>query len=139
DASLKKYKVLLVNRRRPENREKHSPSLVEYCSDASIQFTTQITLPVLTRFRGHWKDGAIAGGKKLERLRAFGRFLVDRGWWQENLALKLRRPKVTDAPTIPFTRDEIGALRFACPEVIDWHGQTDHQEPHRVRACLMLL
>src|SRR5437868_2970703 len=25
DASLKKYKVLLVNRRRPENREKHSP------------------------------------------------------------------------------------------------------------------
>jgi integrase len=120
-------------------REKHSPSITEFCAETGIQFTSQLLLPELTRFRVQRKDGAIAGGKKLERLRAFGRFLVDRGWWKENLALKLRRPKVTDPPTIPFTRDEIGALLLACPKFTDWHGQTDQENAHRLRASLLLL
>jgi integrase/recombinase XerD len=139
NASLKKYRVLLINLRRPEMREKHSPSLTEFCAETSIQFTSQLLLPELTRFRGQWKDGAIAGGKKLERLRAFGRFLVDRGWWKENLALKLKRPKVTDPPTMPYTRDEIGALLTACPRFTDWHGQTGQENAHRLRAFILLL
>ena len=139
DASLKEYRVLLINLRRPEMREKHSPSLTEFCSEAGIQFTSQLLLPGLTRFRGQWKDGAIAGGKKLERLRAFGRFLMDRGWWKENLALKLRRPKVTDPPTMPFTGEEIGALLLACPQFTDWHGKTDQENAHRLRAFVLLL
>ena len=63
-ASLKKYRVLLINRRSPEKREKHSPSLTEFCAETGVQFTSQLLLPELTRFRGQWKDGAIAGGKK---------------------------------------------------------------------------
>src|ERR1017187_1779243 len=77
DASLKKYRVLLINQRKPGAREKYSPSLTEFCAENGIQFSTQITLPVLTGFRAQWKDGAISGGKKLERLRSFGRFMVD--------------------------------------------------------------
>ncbi len=139
DASLKKYRVLLINIRSPENREKYSPSLAEFCTETSLQFTDQITLPVLGRFRGQWKDGAISGGKKLERLRAFGRFLVDRGWWKENLALKLKRPKVTDPPTMPYTQNEIAALLAACDEYTDWHGHTGQQNAHRLRAFLLFL
>src|ERR1039457_7684723 len=120
--SLKKYRVLLINQRKPENREKHSPSLLQFCAEAGLQFTTQITLPELSRFRGQWKDGGISGGKKLERLRAVGRFFMDRGWWSENLALKLKRPKVKDAPTMSFTREEMSALLAACEQYTDWHG-----------------
>ena len=139
ESSLKKYRVLLVNTRKAKYREKHSPSLSEFCAEAGIQFTSQVLLPQLTRFRGQWKDGAIAGGKKLERLRAFGRFLVDRGWWAENLALKLKRPKVTDPPTMPYTRDEISALLSTCAKFIDWRGQTDQENAHRLRAFILFL
>jgi integrase/recombinase XerD len=139
DASLKKYRVLLINKRRPEMREEHSPSLSEFCAEKSIRFTSQLQLPELTRLRGEWKDGAIAGGKKLERLRVFGRFLVDRGWWKQNLALKLKRSKVTDPPTMPFTRDEVAALFRACDEFTDWHGNKDEDNARRLRAFLLLL
>ena len=96
ESSLKKYRVLLINQHGPEDRKRFSPSLLQFCAEAGLQFTTQVTLPELSRFRGQWKDGAISGGKKLERLRAVGRFFMDRGWWNENLALKLKRPKVKD-------------------------------------------
>jgi integrase/recombinase XerD len=138
DASLKKYRVLLINTRKPENYEKHSPSLSEFCADAGLHFTTEITLPDLSHFRGQWKDEAISGGKKLERLRAFGRFLVDRGWWRENMALKLKRPKVKDAPTLPFTRDEMSALLAACEQYTDWHGRTGQENACRLRAFILL-
>src|SRR5579863_1248855 len=60
EASLKKYRVLLINRRRPEKRERHSPSLTEFCAETGVQFTSQILLPELTRFRSQWKDGPIS-------------------------------------------------------------------------------
>jgi hypothetical protein len=110
ESSLKKYRVPLINQQGPEGRKRFSPSLLQFCAEVGLQLTSQITLPAVTCFRAQWKDGPISGGKKLERLRAVGRFFVDRGWWTENLALKLKRPKVKDAPTMPFTRDEMAAL-----------------------------
>ena len=139
DASLKKYRVLVVKRRSPKEREKYSPSLAEFCAEKGIQFTSQITLPLLTRFRSEWKDGAISGGKKLERLRAVGRFLLDRGWWKENLALKLKRPRVTAPPTLPYKPDEIAALLEGCALFTDWHGNTDQDNAHRLRVFLLFL
>ena len=139
EASIKKYRVLLVNARKGEEPDKYSPSLSVFCAETGLQFTNQITLAALTRFRGQWKDGAISGGKKLERLRAFGRFLVDRGWWDENLALRLKRPKVTDAPTMPFTRAEVQALLDACDQFSDWHGATGQENAQRLRAFVLFL
>ena len=139
ESSLKKYRVLLTNVPKPDAREKSSPSLSSFCEEAGIAFTTQITLPVLTRFRGQWTDGAISGGKKLERLRAFGRFLVDRGWWKENLALKLKRPKVTDPPTMPYAQSEVAALFAACDRFTDWHGISGQENSQRLRAFLLFV
>jgi len=64
---------------------------------------------------------------------------VDRGWWSENLALKLKRPRVTDPPTLPYSRDEIVALLAACGRFTDWHGETDQENAHRLRAFILLL
>ncbi len=139
DASLKKYRVLLTNVRSPENRERYSPSLTEFCAETGIQFTSQISLPMLTRFRSLWKDGAISGAKKLERLRSFGRFMVDQGWWPENLPLKLKRPTVTDRPTMPYMRDEIAALLAACGQFTDWHGRPSQENAQRLEAFILFL
>jgi integrase/recombinase XerD len=139
EASLKKYRVLLTNHRRPEMREKYSPSLTEFCAETSIQFTSQLLLPELTRFRAQWKDGPLSGGKKLERLCGVGRFFVDRGWWSENLALKLKRPQVKDAPTMPYTRDEMSALLAACGQYTDWHGHAGQENARRLRAFILFV
>lgn len=139
EASIKKYRVLLVNPRNQEEPDRYSPSLSVFCSETGLQFTNQITLAALTRFRGQWKDGAISGGKKLERLRAFGRFLVDRGWWKENLALKLKRPKVSEPPTMPYTQNEIRDLLAACDQFTDWHRVPDMENAHRLRAFVLFL
>jgi integrase len=138
-ASLKKYRVLLINERKLENRERHSPSLAEFCEGKGVQFTNQITPPVLLRFRSEWKDGALSGAKKLERLRCFGRFLVDQGWWKENLALKLKRPTVVGPPTMPYTREEVTALLAACGQFTDWHGQANQENARRARAFILFL
>jgi integrase len=137
--SLKKYRILLVNRHTPKELEKSSPSLGEFCEETGIQFTNQISLPVLMKFRCRWKDGAISSAKKLERLRAFGRFMVDQGWWKENLVLKLKRPKISDPPTMPYTRDEVDALRAACDRFTDWHGVPCQENAQRLRTFLLLL
>jgi len=131
--------VLLINQRKPEARERHSPSLTEFCAEKGVQFSSQITLPVLTRFRSEWKDGAISGGKKLERLRGFGRFMVDHGWWPGKWALKLKRPKVSDPPTMPYTRIETDALLRACDEFTDWHGHIGQENAQRLRAFILFL
>ena len=136
-ASLKKLRVLLTNQRKPEMREKHSPSLTEFCAETSIHFTSQLLLPELARFRAQWQDGPISGGKKLERLWGVGRFFVDRGWWRENLALKLKRPKVKDTPTMPYTRDEMFALLAACGQYTDWHGHPGQENACRIRAFIL--
>jgi hypothetical protein len=138
-AAIKKYHVLLVNEQSPEARKKFSPSLVQFCDEANVQFSSQITLAVLTRFRAAWKDGAASGGKKLERLRAFGRFLVDQGWWPENLALKLKRPRVTDPPTMPYTTAEMAGLLAACDLFTDWHGNAGQENAQRLRALILFL
>jgi integrase/recombinase XerD len=138
EASLKKYRVLLINQHGPEEHKKFSPSLVQFCAEAGLQFTTQITLPQLTRFRAQWKDGPLSGGKKLERLRAVGRFFVDRGWWTENSALKLKRPKVKDTPTMPYPQEEMFALLAACEQYTDWHGHAGRENARRLRAFILL-
>jgi integrase/recombinase XerD len=137
ERSLKKYKVLLVNQHSPEDRKRFSPSLKAFCAENSIQFTSQLLLPELTRFRGEWKDKAVSGGKKLERLWAFGRFLVERGWWTENWAHKLKRPKVKDTPTMPYNRDEVSALLAACDQFTDWHGHAGQENAQRLRAFVL--
>jgi hypothetical protein len=102
EASLKKYVALLVDQRKPRTGGKHSLSLIEFCAESGIEFTSQILPHQITLFCGQWKkDSVLSSGKKLERLRAFGRFLADRGWWKENYTLKLTRSRATG--TIAFT------------------------------------
>ena len=139
DSSLKKYRVLLINRHNIEELKQFSPSLLQFCDEAGIQFTNQITLHELSRFRAQWKDSAISGCKKLERLRAFGRFLVDRGWWTENLVLKIKRPKINVAPTMPYTREEVSALLTACGRYIDRLGHAGGANAQRLRAFILFL
>ena len=134
-AAVKKYRVLLVNDQRDGSgkvNEAHrkSPSLCVWADERGLVSVSQLSLEKLQDFRAAWQDGGIAAGKKLERLRAFGRFLVDHGWWAENVAKKLRSPRHDEPPTMPFTRDQMHALIAGCDDTI---------EGRRLRALILLL
>jgi integrase/recombinase XerD len=87
----------------------------------------EIDLNVMREFRQTWKDGHVAGTKKLERLRAFLRFCVESDWiTTERLGMSrfpgrkgsvllasLKPPEPTegeDCPTLPFEPDEIARI-----------------------------
>ena len=52
--------------------------------------------------------------KNLERMRAFFRFCHQAGWIKQNPALAVKPPKVTQTPTLPFSREEMKRIVAAC-------------------------
>lgn len=95
--TLKKYRVLF-------------DQLKGFCSQRGFRYVSQLDLQALREFQASWKDGAISSCKKLERLRAFYAFLVDGEIVAKNLAKLLKRPKVRQCPTLPFTSEEMQRL-----------------------------
>src|SRR5262249_23218675 len=61
-----------------------------------------------------WPNRNVAARKKLENLRAFYRFAHDSGWIPTNPAVKLKPPKITGRPTLPFSQDEVNRALAAC-------------------------
>jgi len=99
-ATMRKFKVLFAQ-------------LEAYASAKGIAAISQLKLDDLSEFRSAWKDAPLSASKKLERLRSIFRFATKRKWVTENLALDLKRPKVPDNPTLPFSEAEMQAILHA--------------------------
>ncbi len=66
-----------------------------------------ITLDDVARFRESWKMSAITARKKIERLRSFFKFCVDRDWIEKNPAAGLKLPKETVVRVSRTSRAEL--------------------------------
>jgi integrase/recombinase XerD len=99
-ATIRKFKIIFVQ-------------LEQYTSTKGITAISQLKLDDLSEFRAKWKDAPLSASKKLERLRSMFRFALKRKWVAENLALDLKRPKVPDNPTLPFSDAEMKAILHA--------------------------
>jgi hypothetical protein len=53
--------------------------LEQFTKSEGIRYLRESDTPTLRRFRASWKDGDLAGLKKLDRLRAFFRFSRENG------------------------------------------------------------
>lgn len=91
--------------------------LVTFCTREFYLTLERLTLETLTAFRTSRRgrnidESACASTlrKELECLRAFCAFAVDRGWMGENVAKKMRPPKETVTPTVPFEPAEVQAI-----------------------------
>jgi len=107
--------------------------LQSFAEAEGLRYIMEIDLDAARKFRASWPDRNLAALKKLERFRAFMRFCLDSNWIAENSARKLKNPKVTDPPTMPFTRDEVGKVLAAC------HVYPDKLNAVRLRALVLLL
>lgn len=69
----------------------------------------------LAKLREKWNLKPSTAIKRLERLRSFFRFCVDRGWIEKNPAQSLRAPKETVIPVKPYDAQELEKIAWAIP------------------------
>jgi integrase len=100
--AMRKYRHLLEDR------------LLGWCDLKGLSNLRQLTVDALRQFRQSWSDSPLYATKNLERLRAFLRFCQQAGWIKQNPAASVKPPKVTQSPTMPFSREEMTRILDAC-------------------------
>jgi len=113
--------------------------LQDFAASEGIKFLCECDLDFLRRFRSSWPNKNIAARKKLEALRAFFRFCWESDWIKSNPASRLKPPKITDPPTMPFSREEVARLLAACDRYKGGRGQWGRVNTQRLRALVLLL
>jgi integrase/recombinase XerD len=93
-----------------------SRQMTRFAEDQGLRFLRELDLTALRKFRASWPNANLGALKKLEFLRAFFRFAFESKWIQENPARLLESPKVTQAPTMPFTPEQMTEILRACDE-----------------------
>jgi integrase/recombinase XerD len=97
-----------------------------------------IGIDALSEYRETWKVGPITSRKKVERLRAFFKFCIERKWCQENPALALKHPRSVQIPTLPVLEEDIGKLIEVCGR-FPTGGIYGEKTGMRIKAFIMVL
>jgi len=113
--------------------------LGNFAQNRGLRYLTELSLERLGEFRSSWKDGPRSSAKKLERLRTFFRFAQDRDWVTKNPASKLKAPRVTLCPTLPYTREEMLRILAALAKYRDEFSSRGKESALRLRALVLLL
>jgi site-specific recombinase XerD len=103
--------------------------LRDFAKGRGSRYIGEMNLESVRDFRSGWADQNLSALKKLERLRAFFRFCQDSNWVPDNPAKKLKNPKVTQSPTMPFTKEQMASILGACQDY------PDRRNAARLRAC----
>lgn len=99
----------------------------------------QFDLEALREFREGWTYAPVTAHKKIERLRSFFRFCKESGWIKENPCERLKPPKVSQLPTLPFTEEEFTKILEACDRLPDNYGRLGGANAKRMKALVLLL
>jgi integrase/recombinase XerD len=126
ESTISKYRLLLKQ-------------LGEFSQKRGLRYLAELDLQTMGEFRSSWEDGPRSSAKKLERLRAFFRFAQDRKWVTENPASKLKAPKVTLCPTLPYTKEEMIRILAALTKYRDEFPNRGKENAMRLRALVLLL
>ncbi len=86
-----------------------------------------VGIDALSKYRETWKLSAVTSRKKVERLRAFFRFCMERKWCEDNPAAALKHSKHVQKPTLPVSDEDFEKLIAAC------------EGRERVKAFLLML
>lgn len=102
----------------------------------------------ITEFRNERSEAAGRKGehltpltirKELEAVRAFCEFAVSHDWLPSNPARRVKSPRDTGLPTMPFSPDEVSALLTACGQISNNNEAGIERARLRARALVLLL
>ena len=104
--TLKKYKTFIKQ-------------LKTYCDARGYVMLDQLSVSDMDRFYASWKDAKRAKAKKLERLKAFVKFCINREWMAKDITKDLKAPEGSSIPAnkAPFTDDELDRIYAACDAI----------------------
>jgi integrase/recombinase XerD len=126
-STIRKYRLLLVKQ------------LIEFAAINRLNLLFQLRPESLDDFRNGWKDGALSSSKKLERLRAFCRFCLQRGWLKESPTSHLRAPKIPCRPTLPYSHEELVKIFSATDLYVETSAANGLENAKRMRAFVLVL
>ena len=124
--TLRKYKTL-------------ESQMTAWGIERELTLPCHFTLDSLSQFRQSWKDSPRTASKKVERLRAFFSFCVDRGWCDSNPATKIKLPKVSICPTMPLTAADMIKILAACDGLQITAQASGKLGMHRVKTLTLLM
>lgn len=126
-------------------RELREPTLYKYrllfrrlqafALNNRLPFIKDFSVDVLRQFRATWHHRGTSANRRLEELRAFGRFCWESGWIPENSARKLKPLITQDPPREPFAEDQVNRTLAACAH----YPRTGGADAQRLRALVDLL
>jgi len=122
EATLYKYRLLF---RRLRN----------FAERSRILLIRDVSVDALRQFRATLPHRGTSANKRLEELRAFGRFCWESGWILENPAGRLKPRKTQDPPREPFSEEEVKRILVAFSQY-PRRGNTDIE---RLRTLVHLL
>jgi site-specific recombinase XerD len=117
--TVRKYENLLNKR------------FLSWCESKGYRYLKQLGVEEMRQFRAGWADSAVYATKNLERQRAFCRFCMHDDWIARNPARAIKAPKVTDKPTLPFSRSEMEMILDAC--------DLNPGDQNRLRAFVLMM
>jgi integrase/recombinase XerD len=107
------------------------------CLGSSLEIRA-LRVDDLSRYSEGWKMAPITAGKKLERLRSFFRFCMERGWCSFNPAVGIKKPNAKFKQRMPFTDAEVEKILWAT-EIYPIKGIYRKDSPARIKAFVLLL
>ena len=110
----------------------------ELCARFSGISVSSITSDDLASYRETWKVRPSTARKKLERLRSFFKFCVDRDWMAKNPASALKYPKETPIEKKPYEKDELERIDWAIP-LFPAKGIYGDGNRERIKAFVLVL
>lgn len=110
-----------------------------FASQHGLRILKQFDMAMLSEFRAGWKYGALTSSKHLERLRSFFRFSQENKWVDENPARRLKAPRLSHHPTLPFTHDEMERILAALDPFVEQTVPRGRDNARRLRALVLLL
>jgi len=125
--------------------------LRHFCVDQDLGLISEVNQAVLLQFQNAREVvPAHEGGrprplesstvrKELETLRAFFRFLVDQDHAEQNFARKLRPPRESRRPTMPFPQEDVTALLKTASDLEDQNPILRERTRKRAVATILTM
>lgn len=109
--------------------------MLDFFGDIPVR---SISLDDVARFRESWDMAPISAKNKIERIRAFFKFCLEREWVERNAAKLLKPPKISEITPKPYEPRELEKIREAIEQFPNRgvHGELNRE---RVRAFVSVL
>lgn len=129
DAAARKLKASTIDRHRIIFRQ-----LLRFAAAEGYEYVSELDTRALAKFRATWRGSSgLAASKKLERLRGFFKFTLEQGLTAGNPAAAIRRPKIRQNPTLPYSETEMARILAAADKKIKQAGELGKNRWRRAR------